>query len=189
LCENFFARNGVCRTTSRHSIQNMSWAEQRKKRLRNLRHGSILEGLASRLTAFSSVSTSTAMLGRDAASRCRLVTLIICLGCMHQLAQGQGTGWPDWSNFRLLGGGLLWSVLRITEAAQNFGLLLFRLPVRYVLISTKEWLGYVLGDFFKNSSGHTVKASQIIWAHVCLRVARFFIDPTYQNENESNNLW
>jgi hypothetical protein len=27
-------------------------------------------------------------------------------------------------------------------------------PVTYVLILTNNWLGYILGDFIKNSSGH-----------------------------------
>jgi hypothetical protein len=46
--------------------------------------------------------------------------------CVHFLAAwttiGWKAGWPDWANFRLLGDGLLWAVLKITKTAQILGL-------------------------------------------------------------------
>jgi hypothetical protein len=42
--------------------------------------------------------------------------------------------------------------LKITEVAQILKLLFARVK-SYALISTKDGLGYVLGDFYTNSSG------------------------------------
>jgi hypothetical protein len=42
---------------------------------------------------------------------------------------------------------------KITELAQIFGLL-FPQRSSYVFILAKNGLGYILGDFFTNSSGH-----------------------------------
>jgi hypothetical protein len=42
--------------------------------------------------------------------------------------------------------------LKIKEVA-HFGAI-FSNSTRYVLILTNNWLGYILGDFFTNSSGH-----------------------------------
>jgi hypothetical protein len=67
------------------------------------------------------------------------------------------TGWPDWANFRL---GIrqlitLFDFLKIIEIAQNFRLICFH-SESYLLILNKNWLGYILGQFFQNSSGHPV---------------------------------
>jgi hypothetical protein len=51
----------------------------------------------------------------------------------------------------------LGSVLKITEVAQIFSLLFSMVRGVYVSISTNNWLGYILGDFFTNSSGHSAK--------------------------------
>jgi hypothetical protein len=45
------------------------------------------------------------------------------------------------------------SVLKITGIAQTFWATLFY-STSCVLIATKDWLGYILCDFFTNSSGH-----------------------------------
>jgi hypothetical protein len=39
----------------------------------------------------------------------------------------------------------------------------FLCDTSYVLILTKNGLGYILGDFFKNSSGHPDYLAYIIW--------------------------
>jgi hypothetical protein len=54
-----------------------------------------------------------------------------------------------------MGGYLLWVVLEITELAQSFGLF-FSESASCVFILTKNGLGYILGDFFINLSGHPV---------------------------------
>jgi hypothetical protein len=57
-------------------------------------------------------------------------------------------GWPDWANFRLLGNYLLWVVfVKITEVAQKNWAIFFK-GKSFVLIMTKNGLGYTLGDFF-----------------------------------------
>jgi hypothetical protein len=48
----------------------------------------------------------------------------------------------------------LGSFLQITEIAQIIGLLIS--TKNYILIMTKNGLGYILGDFFTNVSGHPV---------------------------------
>jgi hypothetical protein len=65
-------------------------------------------------------------------------------------------GWPDWDNFRPLDDCLLWTVFGKLQkfVVQNFWLLNIFHRTYYVLILTKYGLGYILGDFFLNSSGH-----------------------------------
>jgi hypothetical protein len=43
---------------------------------------------------------------------------------------------------------------KITEVAQNFGLFFPMYLHTYYVSILKKWLGYVLGIFFANSSGH-----------------------------------
>jgi hypothetical protein len=51
----------------------------------------------------------------------------------------------------------LGAFFKITEIAQNLGAACFH-GTSYVLITTKNsWATYILGDFFKNSSGHPEK--------------------------------
>jgi hypothetical protein len=57
----------------------------------------------------------------------------------------------------------------ITELAHFFGLL-FPQRTSYVFILTKNGLGYILGDFFTNSSGHPGR--HVGFLH---RVARWFV--------------
>jgi hypothetical protein len=52
-----------------------------------------------------------------------------------------------------MGDCLLWAVFSITIVDQIFGLLLSTNKT-CMLIFTKSELGYILGDFFTNSSGH-----------------------------------
>jgi hypothetical protein len=54
-------------------------------------------------------------------------------------------GYQNWANFRLLGDYLLWAFKKM-----NFFL------KSKELIFTKNGLGYILGDFFTNTSGHPV---------------------------------
>jgi hypothetical protein len=55
-------------------------------------------------------------------------------------------------NARLFALGIFW---KMTEIAHNFGILFpnFRLCINF----DKNGLGYILGDFFANSSGHPVQ--------------------------------
>jgi hypothetical protein len=70
------------------------------------------------------------------------------------------TGWPDWANFRLLGGCFLWSVWsKITKMAQ---ILSHYFPVKVInKIWPKNGFGYVLGDVFKNAFGHSATRAQL----------------------------
>jgi hypothetical protein len=68
------------------------------------------------------------------------------------------SGWPDWANFAyVLSDCFLWPVYWNlgTEVEQILEVLFSTVPVTYILILTKKWLGNILGDFFANSSGHT----------------------------------
>jgi hypothetical protein len=59
---------------------------------------------------------------------------------------------PDWANYRILGDCFLWEVL-----CKNIAVVFFITRFHgksYVLILTKTGLGYILGDFFTNASGH-----------------------------------
>jgi hypothetical protein len=49
---------------------------------------------------------------------------------------------------------LLGSFVKISEMAQIMGLLLSTVKVTYVFIFARNELGYILGDFFTNASGH-----------------------------------
>jgi hypothetical protein len=60
-------------------------------------------------------------------------------------------GWPDWANFCLFD---FWQLFENYRRSKNFGLLfnyMYKLCVNFDL---KTGLGYILGDFFTNSSGH-----------------------------------
>jgi hypothetical protein len=59
------------------------------------------------------------------------------------------SGWPDWANFRLRENCLLWAVHR-TEVDWIYGAI-FPQGKNNV---DKKGLGYILGDFFTNPSGH-----------------------------------
>jgi hypothetical protein len=48
----------------------------------------------------------------------------------------------------------LGSLLKLSKVAQILGLCITTVQVTYVLILTKNGLGYILVDFFINSSGH-----------------------------------
>jgi hypothetical protein len=66
-------------------------------------------------------------------------------------------GWPDWANFRPLGGCLLRAVfLKTTEVCSRHFWATFIHGSSYVLILQVNGLGYILGDFLSNSSGHPV---------------------------------
>jgi hypothetical protein len=52
----------------------------------------------------------------------------------------------------------LGSFSKITQGAEKFGAILFQ-RIDYVLILTKNGLGYILGDLFTNSSGHPASDS------------------------------
>jgi hypothetical protein len=63
-----------------------------------------------------------------------------------------------------MGDCLLWAVfLFITEVAQNI-LLLFpkNVPIFYIDLDKTNALGYILGDFFKNSPGRPGKSGKEI---------------------------
>jgi hypothetical protein len=76
-----------------------------------------------------------------------------CTSAASAAAAGE-SGWPDLASFHLLGGCLLLAAFwKITEVVHIFQLL-FSTVKWYELILTKHGLGYVLGDFFTNSSGH-----------------------------------
>jgi hypothetical protein len=62
------------------------------------------------------------------------------------------SGWPDWANFAPKVVGVLWTVFLITETAHIVGLLFPQL--RVCTYFGKKGLGYILGDFTANSSGH-----------------------------------
>jgi hypothetical protein len=69
---------------------------------------------------------------------------------------GPKSGCPDWANFRP------WAIfyfrqffLKIREAAQTSGLLLF--TVKVIQKFDKNGLGYNLGDIFTNTSGHPAR--------------------------------
>jgi hypothetical protein len=75
-------------------------------------------------------------------------------GCDHTKVRVPQAGWPDWANFRQIGGCFLWTgYFKITQLAQMYWLL-FTTVKSVLLILTKNELGYILGDFFTNSSGH-----------------------------------
>jgi hypothetical protein len=59
----------------------------------------------------------------------------------------------DWANFRLLGDCLLGAVFLTYRSSPHFWTTFFHCKSD-VLILTKNGLGYILGDFFTNSSGH-----------------------------------
>jgi hypothetical protein len=57
-----------------------------------------------------------------------------------------------------LGDCLLWVVfLKITDVDQTIGQLFSAVKVMSVLIVTEIALGYILGEFFANASGHTAR--------------------------------
>jgi hypothetical protein len=61
----------------------------------------------------------------------------------------------DWANFRSLGDCLLWAgFFKLKKVDDIFRLLLP--TIGYALSLQKNGLGYILGDFFTNSSGHPV---------------------------------
>jgi hypothetical protein len=62
-------------------------------------------------------------------------------------------GWLDWANFRLLGSYLFWqSFSEEYRSIPISGLLFSRWKLRITF--DKIGLGYFLGDFFTNASGH-----------------------------------
>jgi hypothetical protein len=69
-------------------------------------------------------------------------------------------GRPDWANFRLLGDFLLWAVFFKLQKWHKF-LGFFFHGESNVLFFTKNGLGYILGDFPTNSSGHRAPNSLI----------------------------
>jgi hypothetical protein len=63
------------------------------------------------------------------------------------------SGLPDWANFRQWGGCFLWVVFFSKRISANLWTT-FSQCMSYVLILTTNGLGYILGDFKKNSFGH-----------------------------------
>jgi hypothetical protein len=55
-------------------------------------------------------------------------------------------GWPDWSNFRTLGGCFLWSFFLITEVAQILRLFFPQYKLQVNL--DKKWVGRHFRRFF-----------------------------------------
>jgi hypothetical protein len=70
-------------------------------------------------------------------------------------------GRPDWANFRLMGDSLLCAVFLNYISNQNGLPTLFHCKI-YVLILTKNELGYISGDFFTNSSSHPDSSCQCV---------------------------
>jgi hypothetical protein len=63
-----------------------------------------------------------------------------------------GAGWPDWTNFRLLGDFFI-SPFFYYISWPNFSVALFHMK-SYVLVMPENGFGYILGDVVTNSSGH-----------------------------------
>jgi hypothetical protein len=57
--------------------------------------------------------------------------------------------------------------LEITAAVQNFWATFFH-DTSCVSIVSKNWLGYILGDFLSSSSGHTEPTRRVARANPCL---------------------
>jgi hypothetical protein len=62
----------------------------------------------------------------------------------------------------------LGTYVKTTEVAHIFGLLNSTVKV-YALILTKPGLGYILGEFFTNSSGHPVAVAKLMVGLTVLR--------------------
>jgi hypothetical protein len=69
------------------------------------------------------------------------------------------TGWPDWANFSPIG--WLFIFLKITEVAQFLDYFFSR--KKLCINFDKNGLGYILGDFFTNSSGHAAHPALCGW--------------------------
>jgi hypothetical protein len=78
---------------------------------------------------------------------------VVCRVDSQGTKSSKQPGWPDWANFRLLGDGLLWIVF---WRGPNFRATFFH-GKSCVLLLTKGGLGYILGYFFTNLSGHNAK--------------------------------
>jgi hypothetical protein len=63
-------------------------------------------------------------------------------------------GWPDWANFRPLGDSLLWVFFCENDRNSTNNWSTFFHCKSCPLIFKKNGLGYILGDFFTNASGH-----------------------------------
>jgi hypothetical protein len=73
----------------------------------------------------------------------------------------QRSGWPDWANFRPVGNCLLRvASLKLHKKTKCWGN--FRPRKKLWINFDKNGLGYILGGFFADSSGHPVIASQIL---------------------------
>jgi hypothetical protein len=67
----------------------------------------------------------------------------------------EGSSVARWGEFLPLGQHFIFGrFLRTTEVAQHFGASFSTVPVMFVIIFDKAALGFVLGDFFTNTSGH-----------------------------------
>jgi hypothetical protein len=75
------------------------------------------------------------------------------------------TGWPDWANFCPLGDCLLWAVFENFKCSRNFP------QLRLCIILAKNGFGYISGDFFTNSFGHS--AYDRLWT-LCITSATHF---------------
>jgi hypothetical protein len=77
-----------------------------------------------------------------------------CIFCtLFHICNWFQTGWPDWANFPQLGDRLSCVVfLKLAKMTYMFGLLFSQLMIRIEFF--KNELGYILGTFFTNSSGH-----------------------------------
>jgi hypothetical protein len=90
---------------------------------------------------------------------------------------GSASGWPDWAKVRPMGDCLLWAVI-------------WKLYIQWLsLWINLEWkngLGYILGDFFTNSSGHPGLRSNVeLLVAECQNVEKVlnmltFLKPSWQ---------
>jgi hypothetical protein len=76
----------------------------------------------------------------------------------------QSTRWPDWAN-----GVIVYPVSCFENYRSNpYFRFIFSVEKMYVLLLTKNGLGYILGDFFTNSFGHPASQSCLFAPHICL---------------------
>jgi hypothetical protein len=81
------------------------------------------------------------------------------------------SGWPDWAIFRPLGGFLLDKYFEKLTSCPMFGLLF---PLYFVLISTINGPGYILINFFTNSSGHPGQYPNVMTYALAVAISRIY---------------
>jgi hypothetical protein len=90
---------------------------------------------------------STFVVGRTGLSQKASTTKLLVTAFAYQQL-GLSAGWPDWANFRPFSERLLWAVFNYRRSP-HFGLLFSSVWGIHFVISTKNVLGYILGDFFQ----------------------------------------